>query len=84
MTGKSQPSDKRWYEFQEYISLNWCFDTEEKIIKDYSQICDYQLSPDEKNTIFLQSFLAKIFMDSLAGQFIVMFDMIDISRKSNA
>ena len=50
----------------------------------YSQICDYRLSPDEKNTIFLQSFLAKIFMDSLAGQFIVMFDMIDISRKSNA
>ena len=50
----------------------------------YSQICDYPLTPDEKNTIFLQSFLSKIFMDSLAGQFIVMFDMIDISRKSNA
>ena len=50
----------------------------------YSNICDYQLSPDEKNTIFLQRFVAKIFMDSLAGQFIVMFDMIDISRKSNA
>ena len=50
----------------------------------YSQICEYQLSPDEKNKIFLQRFLAKIFMDSLAGQFIVMFDMIDISRKSNA